>query len=215
GGNSTIIPVNSKHPSATGSGLSYVNYYWNVNHAITNLISLTHTYTYAATDESGTPVDYRDARFIGGAWTIGVTAGNPNTINRVITLTNINATGDYTAGEPTAFVNPTTYTSIASGNWESDGAVWDIDPPGTNLGPPPGSFVVIQSGHTVTVTANTKRMASLEVRGRLHLGTTTGHDFGTVTTSGSGAKTIQIQSSTFPTGNFSNFIASGGGTVEY
>ena len=215
GGNITIRPVNSKHPSATGSGTAYINYYWSVSHSIANLISLTHTYTYVAADEMGTVANYRDARFSGGAWTIGTTAGNPNTATRIITFTNIDLTGDYTAGEPTAFVNPTTYTSIASGNWESDGSVWDIDPPGTNLGPPAGSFVIISAGHTVTVTSNSKRMATLEVRGRLHLGSTTGHDFGTVTTSGAGARTIQIQSSTFPSGNFTSFTAAGGGTVEY
>ncbi|MFD1003583.1 T9SS type A sorting domain-containing protein [Ohtaekwangia kribbensis] len=216
GGTITIKPVNSKHPSATGSGTSYINYYWSVSHTIANLTALTHKYTYVAADQSGAPGNYRDARFSGGAWTIGVTAGNPNTTTRVITFTNItDLTGDYTAGQATAFVNPTTYTSIASGNWESDAAVWDIDPPGTNIGPPAGSFVIISEGHTVTVTSNAKRMATLEVRGRLHLGTTTGHDYGTVTTSGAGARTIQIQSSTFPTGNFTSFTAANGGTVEY
>lgn len=215
GGNMTVKPVNSKHPSATGSGTAYISYYWNVIHNITNLTALTHTYTYVAADESGNTADYRDARFIGGAWTIGVTAGNPNITTRIITFTNTNTNGDYTAGEATAFVNPTTYTSIASGNWEADGAVWDIDPPGTNLGPPPGSFVIISVGHTVTVTTNTKRVATLDVRGRLHLGSTTGHDLGTVSTSGAGARTIQIQSSTFPIGDFTTFTAANGGTIEY
>ncbi|MBT1709202.1 T9SS type A sorting domain-containing protein [Fulvivirgaceae bacterium PWU5] len=214
GGNMTVKPVNSKHPSATGSGLSYLSYYWNMSHTITDLTALTHRYTYRAEDENGTLADYRDARFIEGAWTIGVTAGNPNITTRVITFTNIDAAGDYTAGEPTAFVNPTTYTSVMTGNWETD-AVWDIDPPGTNLGPPPGSFVIINNLHTVTVNGSGLRPATLEVRGRLHLGNTTGHDLGTVSTSGSGARTIQLQSSTFPTGNFSTFVAAGGGTVDY
>ncbi|HEY5750368.1 MAG TPA: T9SS type A sorting domain-containing protein [Chryseolinea sp.] len=216
GGNITLKPVNSKHPSATGPGTAYINYYWNVSHTIVNLTALTHRYTYVAAVEAGTLANYRDARFSGGAWTIGVTAGNPNTTTRIITFTNFtDLAGDYTAGEPTAFVNPTTYTSIASGNWESDGAVWDIDPPGTNIGPPAGSFVIISPGHTVTVTGNDKRMATLSVGGRLHLGTTTGHDFGTVSGTGAGVRTIQIQSSTFPSGNFTSFTSASGGTVEY
>lgn len=215
GGSITIRPVNNKHPSATGSGTAFINYYWNISHSVITLNSLTHTYTYVAADEEGTIADYRDARFKGGAWTIGISAGNPNTTTRVITFTNTDLAGDYTTGEPTAFVNPTTYTSVSSGNWESDLAVWDVDPPGTNLGPPAGSFVIISEGHTVTVTSNARRMATLEVRGRLHLGNTTGHDFGTVTTSGSGDRTIQIQSSTFPTGDFSTFNSAGGGTVDF
>lgn len=213
-GTITVKPVNSKHPSATGSGTAFINYYWSVNHSAVTLTSLTHTYTYVAADEQGTVADYRDARFQGGAWTVGITAGNPNTTTRVITFTNTDVTGDYTAGEHTAFENPTLYTSNSvSANWESE--AWIPDPPGTNLGPPAGSFVIISAGHTITVTTNSKRMATLEVRGRLHLGTTNGHDFGTVTTSGSGDRTVQIQSSIFPTGNFSAFTAANGGTVEY
>src|SRR5690606_23727762 len=129
-----------------------------------------------AADEQGDVNDYRDARFQGGFWTVGVSAGNPNTTTRVITFTNTNLSGDYTAGEQNAFLNPLTYTSIASGSWESDN-VWDIDPPGTTIGPPPGSFSVISEGNTITVTANTKRTATLEVRGGLHPATTTGHEF--------------------------------------
>jgi hypothetical protein len=214
GGTIRIKPVNSKHPNATGSGTAFIRYYWNVTNNGVDISSLIHTYTYVAADENGDPTDYREARFQGGAWTVGVTPGNPNTITRVIVFTNTNLTGDYTAGEQTAFLNPQTYTSIATGDWESD-AIWDIDPPGVGLGPPPGSFVVISEGHTVTVTTSTRRTATLEVRGRLHLGTTTGHEFGTVSSGGTGDKTIQIQSSTFPSGNFSAFVAAGGGTIEY
>lgn len=215
GGNITVKPVNSKHPSATGPGTAYISYYWAVSHTIVELTALTHTYTYVSSDELGNPLDYRDARFNGGAWTIGVTAGNPNTTTRVITFTNFtNLDGDYTAGEATAFVNPTTYTSIATGNWESN-ASWTPTPPGIDLGPPPGSFVIISVGNTITITSNSRQTATLSVRGRLHLGNTTGHNFGTVTTTGVGDRTIQIQSSTFPNGDFAAFNSTGGGTVEY
>lgn len=215
GGTITIRPVNSKHPNATGPGTAFIKYYWSVTSNVIIVNALTHTYTYDVTDESGTVVNYRDARFKGGAWTIGITAGNPNTTARVITFTNTDVQSDYTAGEATAFVNPTTYTSVASGNWEADLAVWDIDPPGTGIGPPQGSFVIISEGHTVTMNGDGKRMATLEIRGRLNLGTTNSHDFGTVTTTGTGERTMQLQSSIFPTGDFSAFNAAGGGTVEY
>lgn len=215
GGTVRLKPVNSKHPNATGPGTAFINYYWNVTSTGTVVNSVTHTYTYVAGDQSGDPFAYRDARFQGGAWFVGITAGNPDIVARTITFTNTNLTADYTAGEETAFVNPTTYTSIASGSWDSDLSVWDIDPPGTNLGPPPGSFIIISEGHTVTIPGNGKRMASVDIRGRLHIGTTTAHDFGTVTTTGAGERTLQTQSSTFPGGDFSAFIAAGGGTVEY
>jgi fibronectin-binding autotransporter adhesin len=221
GGTITIKPVNSKHPSATGSGLSFINYYWSVSNSVIILNALTHTYTYNAADESagGTLSTYRDARFKGGAWTIDANGiaddPNPNISTRVITFTNTDVSGDYTTGEPTAFVNPTTYTSHASGSWESEGTIWTPTPPGTGIGPPAGSFVIISVGDVITMTSNSKRMATLEVKGRLHLGNTNGHDFGTVTTSGAGDRTVQLQSSTFPSGDFTNFTAAGGGTVEY
>src|SRR5690606_4250911 len=94
-------------------------------------------------------------------------------------------------------------------------SVWDFDPPGSNQGPPSGSIVIINEGHTITVNTNSKNPSSVEVHGRLHLGTTNGHNLGTVTASGTGEKTIQLQSSTFPGGNFTSFVASGGGTIEY
>ncbi len=215
GGSVTVKPVNSKHPSATGSGTSFIRYYWNVTNNGTAISALTHTYQYVATDEQGTPADYRDAHFNAGAWDIGHTPGNPDPATRIITFTNIGIAGDYTAGEPTAFVNPTMYISVASGDWESDLSVWSDDPPGSNMGPPAGSVVVISEGHTVRINSNTKRPATLDVRGRLELGTTTGHDFGVVSATGIGDRTIQIQSSTFPSGDFSNFVAANGGTVEY
>lgn len=215
GGTITVRPVNNKHPNATGLGTSFIRYYWSVTSNAIIVNALTQRYTYVAADEAGTPANYRDARFKGGAWTIGITAGNPNTTTRVITFTNTDVASDYTAGEPTAFVNPTTYTSIASGNWESDLSVWDVDPPGTGIGPPQGSFVIISPGHTVTISTDTRRAATMDIRGRLHLGTTVSHDFGTVSTSGAGDRTMQLQSSIFPAGDFSGFTAAGGGTVEY
>jgi hypothetical protein len=215
GGTINLKPVNSKHPNATGSGTAYINYYWSVTNSGVAITSLTHSYTYVAADESGNIMNYFDARFQGSVWTIGVTPGNPNTATRVITFTNTTLTGDYTAGEATAFVNPTTYTSIASGSWDSDLSVWDIDPPGINLGPPAGSFVIISEGTTVSIPTNNKRTSSLDIRGRLHLGTTTGHDFSVVSTGGTGERTMQLQSSTFPSGNFSVFTSPGGGTIEY
>lgn len=215
GGNINIIPVNAKHPSATGPGTSYLNYYWNVTNKGVDLLSLSHTYTYSPVDIRGTESEFRDARYIGGLWEIGATAGNPNPTLHAVTFANTDLTGGYTAGEPTAFVNSIIYKSVASGNWESDLSVWDFDPPGTNIGPPSGSIVIINEGHTITVNNDSKNPSSLEVRGRLHLGATTGHNFGTITAPGGGEKTIQLQSSTFPGGNFTAFVAPNGGTIEY
>ncbi|HTF17629.1 MAG TPA: T9SS type A sorting domain-containing protein [Chryseolinea sp.] len=215
GGTMTVRPVNNKHPSATGSGTAFIRYYWNVATSGIAITSFTHRYTYAAADQNGTVTDYRDARFTGGAWFVGSTA-NVNTGTRVITFVNsTNVASDYTAGEPTAFVNPGTYTSIGSGAWESDAAVWSPDPPGNGLGPPPGSFIIISDGTTVTVGASAKSVATTSIQGQLNLGSTNSHNFGTVSTAGTGLRTMQLQTSFFPAGDFSAFNGTSGGTVEY
>lgn len=215
GGNINIVPVNGKHPSATGPGFSYLDYYWNVSNNAVDLLSLSHRYTYAAADIMGNESEYRDARYTVGEWEVGSTTGNPDVALNSILFTNTNLNGGYTTGEPSAFVNSIIYRSIASGSWESDLSVWDVDPPGTNVGPPSGSIVIIEEGHIVTINNNSKNVSSLEVRGRLHLGPTTGHNFGAIAASGAGEKLIQLQSSTFPGGNFTAFVASEGGTIEY
>lgn len=215
GGTVTIRPVNSKHPNATGTGTAYLRYYWKVATSGISFTSLTQRFTYLDADRNGTEADYRDARFFGGLWSVGVTAGNPNTATNVITFTNVTeVASDYTAGEQLAFVPATTYTSIATGPWEAQGSVWSPVPPSAT-GPPPGSFIIISAGTTVTVGQNAKSIATISIEGNLNLGATNSHNFGTVTTTGSGARTMQLQTSFFPAGDFTAFNASGGGTVEY
>lgn len=212
-GTLTVRPVNSKHPSATGTGTAYLRYYWNVVNSGVTFSALTHRYTYNAADENGTVADYQDARFNSGNWIIGTTA-NVNTTTRVVTFTNnTNVTSDYTAGEFDAFRIATLYTSITTGTWENDG-IWTPNP-ATGSGPPPGSFIIISAGTTVTVGASAKSIATTSIEGRLNLGTTSSHNFGTVSTSGAGERTLQLQSSFFPAGDFSTFNAANGGTVEY
>ncbi|MEJ1238662.1 T9SS type A sorting domain-containing protein [Chryseolinea sp. T2] len=213
-GTINVRPVNSKHPNATGTGLSYIRYYWRVATTGLAISSLNHTYTYNAADANGTESNYRDARFFGGLWSVGISPSNPNG-SRVITFTNsTEISSDYTAGEQLAFVPATTYTSIASGPWEARSAVWSPDP-GANSGPPPGSFIIISAGTTVSVGTSGKSMATMNVRGIVNLGITNSHNFGTVTSTGAGERTMQLQSSFFPAGDFSQFNSAAGGTVEY
>ncbi|MBU1717966.1 MAG: autotransporter-associated beta strand repeat-containing protein [Bacteroidetes bacterium] len=213
GGYSTVKPVNLKHPNATGPGIDYLNYYWNTVHAITNLTSLTHTYTYTEGDVTGTESNLRDARFFGSSWTVGIPAGNPNTSTNQISFTNTEASGDYTAGIATAFADPGTYTSnVASGNWETAGS-W------TPSGPPPtGSVIVIQNDHTITVTANSKIASSMTINGNgvLNLASTSEHNFGAVSGTGSILITPSLSDYfVFPGGDYSSFVGASGGTVEF
>jgi hypothetical protein len=108
------------------------------------------------------------------------------------------------------------YYSYRSGNWE-DPSTWTQDPSGTlSVNPKvPGEydFVTVLNGREVKAIATNKRSYSLEIQngGSLDIGSTTGHNFGTV----SGEGTLRLQSTTFPGGDFSSFNSTGGGTVEF
>ncbi len=207
GGSITLKPINSKHSNASGAGTDYINYYWNVTNNIVNLNSLTHTYSWVASVESGNNANYSDARFIGSLWTTGSTA-NVNTGTRTVTFTNSNFTGDYTVGNNAGvFQNPATFTSANNGSWETD-SNWNPNP-GTSSGPPAGSNIVVN--HSITVTQNSKSALSVSLgnSGVLNLGTTIAHSFGTVTGNG----IINIASSIFPAGIYTSFLTTG--TVEY
>src|SRR5690606_24404449 len=108
------------------------------------------------------------------------------------------------------------YYSYRSGNWE-DPSTWTQDPSGTlSVNPKvPGEydFVTVLNGREVKAIATNKRSYSLEIQngGSLDIGSTTGHNFGTV----SGEGTLRLQSTSFPGGDFSSFNSTGGGTVEF
>jgi len=110
----------------------------------------------------------------------------------------------------------TTYYSYQSGNWNV-ASTWTTDPSGTLSTDPavPGENdrIVILNGRTVTTTENSYRVISTQINegGTLNLGTTTGHDFGNV----KGQGLLRLSTNDFPAGDFSEFVAADGGTVEY
>ena len=72
--------------------------------------------------------------------------------------------------------------------------------------------LLISSGSTTTMSDdNTDVADTLSIGGILELGTTGGHDYGTVI----GTGTLRLASPDFPDGDFANFASSSGGTVEY
>jgi hypothetical protein len=110
-----------------------------------------------------------------------------------------------------------TYYSYQNGNWNNANS-WTLDPSGTTWVNPSNSFpgvgddTYILNGRTITATANVDaKQLSVEFGGVLDLSAFTSHDF--VTVLGDGL--IRINSLTFPAGDFSGFVASGGGTIEY
>lgn len=221
-GSIQIRPVNAKHPATTDAAAKELNYYWLVNGTGFSGLTLTHTYNYINADVNGTETSYVTGRFLSNAWTplLGI-GGTVNSAANTITLTGVNfINGAYTAGESTEFNVITdlySRTATLGGNW-SDVNSWSATGHG---GAPAGvipSFqnVFIAAGHTVTADNNFLTCSNLDLKGTIDLGSFIGHNFGIVT--GNGRLRITTTPSNnfvFPAGNYSSFIATSGGTVEY
>lgn len=146
------------------------------------------------------------------SWSIPAVASsagvNPMTVSGTSSLS-----GQWTAREEPAY---TTYYSYQSGPW-STAATWTTDPSGTlsvdPKVPTATDRVVILNGRTVTTTANGYEVLSVQINegGTLNLGTFTTQTFTAIR----GQGLVRLQNSAFPTGDWSNFVSAGGGTVEY
>jgi hypothetical protein len=217
-----IRPVNAKHPATTDAAALELNYYWLVNATGFSGLTVTHTYNYIQADVNGTEASYVTGRFLSNAWTplFGI-GGTVNSAANTMILNGVNfLNGAYTAGESTEFnVITDLYSRNATlgGNW-NDVNSWSATGHG---GAPAGVVptfqnVFIASGHTVTADNNFLVCSNLDIKGTLDLGSFIGHNFGIVT--GNGRLRITTTPSNnfvFPAGNYSSFIASSGGTVEY
>lgn len=128
------------------------------------------------------------------------------------------ATGTYyyTIGQSTAY--PNTWYSYQTGVW-SNWQNWTLDPSGSslvnglNLPPQPGDEVVILNGLTITndVSNQVASTTTINAGGTLDMVATTGNTLGTV----SGSGLLRIQGVALPTGTYTAFVASTGGTIEY
>jgi fibronectin-binding autotransporter adhesin len=223
----TIRPTASEHPNITVFDSS-LTYYWRVTSSgFTSPSSITHTYTY---DDSDIPGGNDTTSYVPGqydrstiSWTAGVTDDLDGNLIRFNNINSIN--GEFTAGYPEAFGVITTYYSRQSGDWD-DTDTWSTTghsgDPASQI-PESNSPVIIGDGDEVTISANSKICGSLKIDtlAILDIGTYTGHNFGIIV-SGEGVTgkgTLQISASggtaQFPGGDFGDFLAAGGGTVEY
>jgi fibronectin-binding autotransporter adhesin len=228
-GTITVQPIDLAHPSTTGLGANKITFYWKVSSTLASL-TVNQQFTYGANDVVGNESLYKVGRFFNGAWTPvgGITASSVNTTAHALTNPGYAGTastiaGDYTGAEPAEFgVVPTFYSrnataGLAAGAIWTDASAWTSNADGTDSTPLPTTFptlanpVVILSGHLITSASASRSAASLRLLGTLDLGTYGANNFNTVT----GTGTIRIGSALFPAGNYSSFVASGGGSVDY
>lgn len=225
-----VIPVALTIPSATddeADGNDLLSYYWVVSSTGFSGLNVVHEYTYDDSDiqllgGDATEADYVAARFVSPTWTSGASLGSVTTATNLITIDGgvsgvAFLDGSYTAGEAEEFGSLATFYSFnarTSDDWDSpNNDTWSntghTGPPVNTV--PNGNPVVIASGHTILVTTNSKVAATVDLQGTLNIGSTIGHNLGSV----SGPGRLILTSSNFPGGEFSAFVSPSGGTVEY
>jgi fibronectin-binding autotransporter adhesin len=228
-GTITVQPIDLAHPSTTGTGANKITFYWKVSSTLASP-TVTQQFTYGANDVVGNESLYKLGRFYKGAWTPvgGITASSVNVASHTLSNPSYSGTdgtiaGDYTGAESSEFgVVPTFYSrnataGLTTGAVWTDASAWTSNADGTDSAPLPTTFptlanpVVILPGHLITSTSASRSAASLLLQGTLDLGTYGANNFNTVT----GTGTMRIGSALFPAGNYSAFMASNGGSVDY
>ena len=110
--------------------------------------------------------------------------------------------------------NPTNVSNLGvGGDWDL-ATNWTLESDGTGLAlssVPTGRPVVILSGGRINLNVPGLRAFSTQINGLLVMVNSTGHNLGSL----SGIGTLRASTSTLPAGNFTTFVSSAGGTIEY
>jgi fibronectin-binding autotransporter adhesin len=224
-GSVTVKPVNTKHPATTDPTDKELGYYWNTESSGFGAgTTVNHTYTYIQGDAlNGLETAYRAGRFFNNVWApqFGIVGSVNSTLN-TINLTGVNYfDGDFTAGEQTEFDQLLVfYSRVSSGSFD-DPTSWSTDPVLQHDGAaavsiPNFNTFVIKTGHAIDLPSNNKNAPIAEINGTLNLFGTIGHNFGTVSGTGTIKQNPTVTNTfVFPGGNYSAFVAAGGGTFEF
>ena len=224
-GDVTIKSINTKHNSTQDPADKELTYYWNIVSTGLAGLSVDHYYTYDQTDVQGTESDYRIGVFKGSQWDPAHGFAGVNDGTNLATLAAQNyLTADWTMGESNGgasveFATLDTYYSITDGDWDTPATWSTISHVGAAaVGTPAGNPTLIGTGHTVTITANVKVVPSLQINGTgvLDAAATFGHNFGTVSGTGTLRGSGTVGGTYFlHLGDFTAFVADGAGTWEY
>ncbi len=226
-GSITSRPVNGKH-YVFGNTIDALRCYWhNTSSGFVGVTSVNHHYKYeqalAGTGENS----YVPAYYKNGAWYPNNTDGLVNyNGNYFFWESCATIDGDFTCGVPTAFSQaPTRLYSAKSGRWDR-AENWSTEVGGAGGAGVPGANTIVVIGdathqHTMTIESdNSAYSGSLSIAegSTLDLKTYRGQNFGLLAENGDvdGSGTLIIRRNNyFPDGDFGDFLAEGGGTVEY
>lgn len=221
-GSIRVNPVKSQHPATTDALDLELDYFWVVRGTGFSGLSVTHTYNYQDIFVNGNEAAYVTGRYVVPQWNpTGGIAGTVDQTLNTMTLSGVNfIDGDYTCGETSEFqFIGTLYSRNATlgGDWDN-GNTWSVS---GHAGPAAGitptfQIVKIASGHTVTVTADSRTCSVLTNDGTLDLNNHIFNVFGY----GDGTGLLRMRATpafsfVFPSGNFNPFTSTTGGTVEY
>ncbi|AIZ63139.1 hypothetical protein PK28_04550 [Hymenobacter sp. DG25B] len=230
-GKINVAPVKVVNPFSTDKPKT-LQYYWKVSeYDFAGLAAnkVVHKYTAPNALISGDKAFYVAAYYDPATVTWKTNNQASDVVKNATTLdinfSGVNINGEYTAGDyRTAFGTINKFYSRKTGNW-NDATTWSrtgYDGVATTDVPGAGNPVFIGNNYTVTVTANGVASGSLQIDkgATLDVGTTTGHNFGSLPeeiVQGSGTLRIASTGATavFPGGDFANFLGTQGGTVEY
>ncbi|RAW01600.1 glycine-rich domain-containing protein [Pseudochryseolinea flava] len=145
---------------------------------------------------------------------ITATAGAQGQNGEISVITN----NTCTPSKLPVFVSCNTWYSYQSGDY-NDFNTWTLDPSGSTFDNPfnvfPTAFeeIVILNGFTVNVNVSNQNLSTTTIQGGgiLDMTTTTGHNLGVIT----GTGLMRIKGVNLPTGTYTDFVSTLGGTIEY
>jgi hypothetical protein len=228
-GSITVKPINNANPAATDALVNELSYYWSVSSSGFDNPEVSHVYQYLQGDvkEQGTDTEtnYVAASFDFTTYLWTILGDTPPTYvdenaNRII-LSNVSyIDGEYTAGASTNFA-PTqilySRNDRPNNNWNGTDNWSTTGHDGASCGcTPNGNPVIIASGHTIVLNANSAYSYSVEINGTLETGTTTFHNLGHV----QGGGLLRITSTAggmfvFPGGVYDSFFDNPSSTLEF
>lgn len=237
-GDMTVVPVDDRHPTAnTGSLEQILNYYWVITRTSSLAYSTTGSHVYAFPSAlmggaGGTVLaGYLDIASTTPGWITTGHGGTATTSSMTYTnllntnLPTLGNTFHYSVGTVNTLPNPIIpiYSRLsdasvadvnAGGDWNNVNS-WTLS--STGIGPawgqiPYGNSVVILPNSRINISTTGRISFITQVDGILVLPSNkVGHNFGIIR----GTGTLRTNTSTLPAGNYTTFVSSSGGTIEY
>jgi hypothetical protein len=216
-GSVRVNVIDSRHP-ATLSPFNVLNFYWELESNLSAFEGSV-TLSYSPSDITGDESQYVASRLMippGTGWSKAASGSLTDNVDEGIHSVffgfpagTANLGGQYTAGLASDLPStiPVYTSNVISGNWDTPESWSPVAP----AGGPNGFIVVIKPGNTILTNGNRRFAFKTSIDGTLDVGTSYGHNLGTV----EGTGTLSLKQANLPAGDFKSFLSKTGGTLEY